>query len=91
VAVGRLVIFFVGNTLREGGGIYLRMCNRSARSSSRRTVNIRIAGNTISNTQGAWPPYRAGLRHEEPRPFGIGQIGIEVRENTLTANAKNCT
>jgi len=80
----------VGNTLREGGGIYLRMWQSVGEKQFTPHVNIRIAGNTISNTQGAWASH-IGLVYvmKEPRPFGIGQIGIEVRENTLTANAKN--
>lgn len=80
----------VGNTFTEGGGIYLR----SAQSLKRRLFVpmyvVRIANNSITNTTKQWRSYISVLfvRLDE-QDFGIGTIGIEVRNNTIKANSPN--
>jgi hypothetical protein len=80
----------LGNSLQEGGGIYLRTWQSIAEKQFTPIYNVRIAGNKVANTTGVWVSHIGSVFvTKEPRPFGIGQIGIEVRENVLTANAKN--
>jgi len=78
------------NILQEGGGIYLRTWQMLADKQFTPFFDVRIAGNTISNTTGVWASHIGSVFvSEDERPFGIGQIGIEVRDNRLTANVKN--
>jgi hypothetical protein len=78
------------NELKEGGGIYLRTWQSLAEKQFTPIYNVRIAGNKIANTTGIWVSHIGSVFvTKEPRPFGIGQIGIEVRNNKVTANEKN--
>jgi len=80
----------VGNSLKEGGGIFLRTWQSVADKQFTPIYNVRIAGNTVSNTTGTWVSHIGSVFVlKDPRPFGIGQIGIEIRDNRLIANAKN--
>ncbi|HLY11388.1 MAG TPA: glycosyl hydrolase family 28-related protein [Planctomycetota bacterium] len=80
----------LGNTLEEGGGIFLRTWQSVAEKQFTPIYNVRIAGNTVSNTTGLWASHIGSVFvTKEARPFGIGQIGLEIRDNRLTANPKN--
>jgi hypothetical protein len=78
------------NTLQEGGGIYLRTWQSIAEKQFTPLFSVRIAGNTVSNTTGIWVSHIGSVFvTKDPRPFGIGQIGLEIRDNRVTANEKN--
>lgn len=78
------------NTIEEGGGIYLRTWQSVAEKQFTPILSVRIAGNTVSNTTGIWVSHIGSVFvTKDPRPFGIGQIGIEIRDNRVTANRKN--
>jgi hypothetical protein len=80
----------VGNTFSEGGGIYLRSAQNLTRKLFVPMYGIRIANNCITNTTGQWLSSINVMfvRMDEP-DFGIGAIGVEVRNNSLRANVPN--
>lgn len=80
----------IGNTITEGGGIYLRSYQNLSTKSFMPIYNVRIAGNTVVNTSGNWMSYvNAVFVNSDARAFGIAMIGIEMRANALTANVPN--
>lgn len=82
----------VGNTFNEGGGIYLRSAQILKERLFVPIIGVRIANNSITNTTKQWRSYISVLfvRTDE-QDFGIGTIGVEVRNNTLQANSPNLT
>jgi len=93
--VGRLclvILFFLWVTRPEGRGIYLRTWQSLADKQFTPIYGVRIAGNAISNTTGLWASHIAAVfAMRDARPFGIGRIGVEIRDNRLTANKKTET
>ncbi len=80
----------VGNALSEGGGIYLRSYQKLATKSFMPQYNVLIAGNSVSNTTGQWMSYiNAVFVNSDARDFGMATIGIEIRDNQLSANRPN--
>lgn len=80
----------VGNTIREGGGIYLRSAQNLKERLFVPMYGVRIADNTVTNTTRQWPSYvRIAFVRMDVADFGIGTIGIEVRNNTVWANSPN--
>lgn len=82
------------NTITNGGGIYLRAEEQNANGVRQfdPMYNIRIEGNNISNNDGVWMSYIAPLFvNADTTNFGTAGTGIEVRNNTLTANNPNVT
>jgi hypothetical protein len=80
----------IGNRLLEGGGIYLRTWQSLADRQFTPHYTVRIAGNEVASTTGVWAAHIGSVYvTKDARPFGIGQIGIEVRDNRLTANTPN--
>jgi hypothetical protein len=82
----------VGNTINEGGGIYLKSAQILKKRLFVPIVGVRIANNSITNTTKQWRSYISIMfvRADE-QDFGIGTIGVEVRNNTLQANSPNLT
>lgn len=80
----------VGNTITEGGGIYLRTGQHLKDGLFTPMYGVKVARNTIANSTGEWPSYihLAFVRVDEPA-FGLGSIGIEIRDNTLQGNQPN--
>ena len=82
----------VGNAFNEGGGIYLRSAQILENRLFVPMAGVRIANNSITNTTKQWCSYISVVfvRTDE-QDFGIGTIGVEVRNNTLQANSPNLT
>lgn len=80
----------VGNTINEGGGIYLRSVQILNKRQFVPIIGVRIANNSITNTTNQWRSYISVMfvRTDE-QDFGIGTIGVEIRNNTLQANSPN--
>jgi hypothetical protein len=80
-------IDIVGNTFNEGGGIFLRSDQNLANRSFVPQYGVRIANNSVTNTTRQWRSYISVMfaRLDEP-DFGIGTIGVEVRDNSVRAN-----
>lgn len=80
----------VGNTLSEGGGIYLRAYQNLDARMFDPIYNVRIVGNTVSNTTRQWLSYMSAVFvNADARAFGIAMTGIEFRDNRLVANSPN--
>jgi len=78
------------NEIRNGGGIYLRSCQNLNEKMFTVQANTVVSDNRIINETGRWMSYiiTADVR-VDPSAFGTGQAGIEIRRNTLLANARN--
>lgn len=85
-------IDIVDNTMTEGGGVYLRSAQNLKGRLFVPMYGVRIAGNNITNTTKQWRSYISVMfvRMDE-QDFGIGTVGVEVRNNTLQANTPNLT
>ncbi|MBY0577176.1 MAG: glycoside hydrolase family 55 protein [Gallionellaceae bacterium] len=80
----------VGNTINEGGGIYLRSAQKFKDKLFVPMYGVRIANNTITNMSRNWPSYiNATFVRMDAYDFGIGTIGLEIRENIVKANRPN--
>jgi hypothetical protein len=80
----------IGNKINEGGGIYLRSAQNVKNKLFVPIYGVRIAKNIITNTSREWPSYiNIAFVRMDAKDFGIGTIGIEVRENTIRANNPN--
>lgn len=81
-----------GNTIVNGGGIYLRTFEEQSVKQFDPMYNVRIASNSISNSDGTWMSYiNAVFVNEDQANFGTADTGIEIRNNNLTANNPNVT
>ncbi len=80
----------IGNSIAQGGGIYLRSYQNLSTKSFMPIYNVLIAGNTVVNSSRDWMSYiNAVFVNSDARAFGIGLLGIEMRANALTANVPN--
>ena len=80
------------NTITNGGGIYVRTWESRPNSQFDADYNVRISNNAISNTDGIWMSYiNAVFVNSDQLNFGTADTGIEIRNNTLTANNPNVT
>ena len=80
----------IGNTITEGGGIYLRSYQNLTNKYFMPIYNVIIAGNKISNTTGNWMSYiNSVFVNSDARAFGIATLGIEMRSNQIVANQPN--
>jgi hypothetical protein len=80
------------NEIRDGGGIYLRSQQNLASKIFTVQANTVIEENTVINRTGNWMSHIILVCvSSEEATFGIGQLGIEVRRNTLVANQVNLT
>ena len=82
----------VGNTILNGGGIYLRSFQSVVGKKFDSITNIRIADNVNTNTNREWMSY-VSIHHITVDAVQLGTpiTGVEVRNNQLTANASNLT
>lgn len=80
----------VGNSISEGGGIYLRSYQNLLTKSFMPIYNVLIARNKVVNTTRNWSSYvTAVFVNSDALAFGIANIGIEMRSNAITANQPN--
>jgi hypothetical protein len=80
----------VGNVIHEGGGIYLRSAQNIKDRLFVPIYGVRIANNTIANATREWTSYiNVTFVRMDASDFGIGTIGIEVRNNEIKANTPN--
>jgi hypothetical protein len=80
----------VANTIIEGGGIFLRSAQILKNQLFVPIYNVRIANNSVVNTTKQWPSYiNIQFARTDEMDFGIGTIGIVVRDNTIQANSPN--
>lgn len=85
-------VFITHNTIMNGGGIYLRSFQILKQKWFNIQLNTVITDNTIENDTGRWMSYLMleNVR-SDPLAFGIGNLGTEVRRNTIVANIPNVT
>jgi hypothetical protein len=82
----------LGNTITNGGGIFLRTFQSQASKQFDPIYNVRIRDNKVSNSNGLWMSYTTVVFvNKDTTNFGIANIGIEVRNTNLTANTPNVT
>ena len=83
------------NTITNGGGIFLRSEEQVFNGSVKQfdpMYGVRIEGNNISNSDGIWMSYlNVIFVNADQANFGTADIGIEIRNNALTANNPNVT
>ena len=84
-------IDIVDNTLVENGGILVRSFQDVGNNWFSPVLNVRIAGNTLSNTTRRYPSYVSiyFANLDGLASIGTSHIGVEVRRNALTANNPN--
>jgi len=81
-----------GNTITNGGGIYVRSFESDAATQFDPMYNVRITYNNISNSDGIWMSYvNAVFVNKDLGNFGTADTGVEIRNNNLTANNPNVT
>lgn len=82
----------IGNDISEGGGIYLRSYVNVSTKSFMPIWNVRIANNKVSNSTGNWMSHiNATFVNPYADPWGIGNLGLEIRDNDVAANTPNAT
>jgi hypothetical protein len=80
----------VGNSISEGGGIYLRSYQNLSQKAFMPIYNVLIAKNRVVNTTGDWMSYiNAVFVNADAKAFGIANLGIEIRGNDIVANRPN--
>jgi hypothetical protein len=80
----------LANTMTNGGGIYLRTFQSKAAKQFDPIYNVRIRNNIVSNSTGLWLSHiNAVFVNKDQTNFGVADIGIEILNNTLTANVPN--
>ena len=81
-----------GNTITNGGGIFIRSFESQSATQFDLSYDVRVANNTVSNSDGHWLSYiNAVFVNKDQTNFGIADIGVEIRNNRLTANNPNIT
>jgi hypothetical protein len=79
-----------GNTIVNGGGIFLRTFQQQSAKQFDSMYNVRIANNNVSNSNGVWMSYLdVVFVNQDTLNFGTANTGIEIRGNQLTANNPN--
>lgn len=80
----------VSNIINEGGGIYLRSTQNLKERLFTPIYGVRIQNNRISNDSKEWQSYiNVSFVRIGANDFGIGVIGVEVRNNFIKANRPN--
>ncbi len=78
------------NTITNGGGIYLRSFQSVSARQFDPIYNVRIRGNSVANSTGLWMSHIFAVFVTKDRSnFGIADIGIEIANNSVTANVPN--
>jgi hypothetical protein len=84
-------VAIVGNQLINSRGIYLRPDQRLDRRQFSIIYNTQVINNKLTNTDGRRPAF-IGVRSAQVNgdsTFGIGALGIEIRNNSVTAYSPN--
>ncbi|RYZ65087.1 MAG: hypothetical protein EOP09_14850, partial [Proteobacteria bacterium] len=80
----------IGNSMMNGGGIYLRSWLKAADKQFDIIRNVRISGNSVTNNDGLWASHvSVHFITADTQFFGTAILGVEVRDNTLQANRPN--
>jgi len=80
----------VGNSLNENAGILVRSFQKVASNLFAPVFNVSVIGNSIVNRAGRNPSYLSiHFANADGQAFGMSQVGVEVRRNSLTANSPN--
>jgi hypothetical protein len=80
----------LANTITNGGGIYLRTFQSKAAKQFDPIYNVRIRDNKIGNSTGLWMSYlNVVFVNTDQTNFGVADIGIEIGNNSLSANTPN--
>ena len=80
----------VKNIIDDGGGIYLRSVQSLKDKLFVPIYGLRIQDNIISNATREWPSYiNVSFVRRDASDFGIGTIGVEIRNNFIKANRPN--
>ncbi len=83
-------VAIIGNTMTEGGGIFLRAYQNLSAKQFMPIYNVVVENNTVKNSTGRWMSHiEAMFVNTDARAFGIAMLGIEVRSNEITANRPN--
>jgi hypothetical protein len=81
-----------GNTIVNGGGIYLRTFQSEALKQFDPMYDVSVRGNRISNSDGVWMSYvDVVFVSKDLAAFGTADTGIEIRNTQLIANQPNVT
>ena len=81
-----------GNRILNGGGIFLRTFEDQKAKQFDSMYNIRIAANSVSNSDGVWMSYaQINFVNKDVMNFGVGNTGVDFEDNVLTANDPNVT
>ena len=81
-----------GNTITNGGGIFIRSFESQEIKQFDPIYDVRVTHNRISNSDGLWMSYIiAVFVNKDQTNFGIADLGVEIRNNSLTANTPNVT
>jgi len=79
-----------GNTITNGGGIFIRSFESQEIKQFDPIYDVHVTDNRISNSDGIWMSYiDVILANQDQFNFGTAATGVEVRNNSLTANARN--
>ena len=84
-------VAIVGNQLINNQGIYLRPDQRLDQKRFNVIYNTQVIDNKLSNTDGRRPAF-IGVRSTQVNAettFGITALGVEVRDNSITAYTPN--
>ncbi len=83
-------IAIINNSITNGGGIYLRSFQMLDQHWFNIQMNVTIAGNTLIDRTGRWMSHiiLENVR-SDPLAFGIGNLGTEIRRNTIVAHIPN--
>lgn len=84
-------VAIVGNQLINNRGIYLRPDQRLDQKRFNVIYNTQVIDNKLSNTDGRRPAF-IGVRSTQVNAettFGITALGVEVRDNSITAHTPN--
>lgn len=80
----------LANTITNGGGIYLRTFQSKAAKQFDPIYNVRIRDNKVGNSTGLWMSYlNVVFVNTDQTNFGVADIGIEIGNNSLSANTPN--
>ena len=81
----------MSNTLLNNGGIYLRTDQRADSTTNTIIDNVQILSNKVSNTNNLRGAYIGDISAQVSKEttFGVGVLGLEIRDNTLTAHTPN--
>lgn len=80
----------ISNTMNESGGILLRGFQHAAQNWFSPLLEVRVEKNSISNSARLYPSHLSvHFASMEAQPLGLSHVGIEVRDNRLTANSPN--